>query len=263
MQRILTAFLVAAFATSAFAGITYKFNSTTTGMAEKTFAGVAKSDGTRSRIDVTESDDTMFPAGAIVLSSGGTITVLDPAKKTYYSFDLDKYVKQSLGLAQMSPLMKMDFGKPQASVHDDGAAGTISGYPAHRSTIATSVDITSSLLGGEQMKVTVANTSVVWLTDKLPASAANIFQMSRVQTGVPAIDKVLESTASLKGFPLKQVTTSRVSVNGGDPMESTTTSTVSDIHENATVAPAEFAMPSGYTKVEDPVTSMMKSIGLD
>lgn len=263
MKRILIAFLAAAFATSAFAGITYKFNSTTTGMAEKTFAGVVKSDGAKSRIDVTESDDTMFPAGAIVFSNNGTLTVFDPSKKTYYSLDLDKYVQQSLGLAQMSPFVKMDFGNPKTSVHDDGAGGTIAGYPTHRSTITTSFDIASSLLGGEQMKVTITSSSRIWLTDKLPASAASIFQTSRARTGVPAIDKVLESTASLKGFPVKQVTESRVSVNGGDEMTSTTTSTVSDVNANANVPASDLAMPSGYTKVDDPLASALKNMGID
>lgn len=263
MRRILIVFLAASFATSAFAGITYQFTSTTTGVVDKTFAGTVKSEGAKSRIDVTKSDDVTFPSGSVVLTDGSVLTVLDPAKKTYYSLDLQQYVKQSIGLAQLSPMLKVEFENPHTSVHDDGAGEAIEGYPTRRTTIKTSFDVASKIAGSGPMTVTVQTTTQTWLTDKLPASAANMFQKSGVQTGVPAIDKILEATASLHGFPLKQVMTSRTSVNGGDPIESTTTTTVSGIRVNAAVAPSDFVMPQGYTKIDDPLSAMMKNFGLD
>ncbi len=260
---VLSAFLLS---TSAFAGITYQFRTTSEGIGGQSMSGVVQSDAGRSRIEITTSDNTMFPAGSVIVSSGGgTMTVFNPAKKTYYEMDVAKYLQQSAGLAatKASPLVKIDFSNPRTSVRDQGAGQPIEGYPTRHSTVDTSFQMIPSVTGVlPPMNVAVHTTTQIWLTDKLPAAAASILQSSQVQTGIPAIDKILESTSSLKGFPLKQVTTSSVSINDGDPMTSTTTSVVSNIR-TVNVAPSQFALPSGYTRVDDPVHAMMKRLGLD
>ena len=264
MKRILTTFVALGIASSAFAGITYRFTTTSSGMAAHGMSGIVKSDAGKRRIEITASDDTIFPAGSVMLSSGNALTVFDPAKKTYYDLDVNKYLQQTAGIGGQSSFVQLDFGNPKASVREAGAGETIGGYPTRRTLVDTSFDVTPLVPGlGQQMKVGVHSTTEVWLTDKLPADAANVLQTSRLHTGVPAIDKVLESTATLKGFPLKQVTTTQVSMNGGDPMTGTSTTVVSDVDTNAKIAATEFAVPAGYAKVDDPLKSMLKNFGID
>ncbi|HSP34742.1 MAG TPA: hypothetical protein VLU46_10545 [Thermoanaerobaculia bacterium] len=262
MKRSSIALITVAFAAAAHAGITYEFKTTTSGMAEHAMSGVVKSDAGKRRIEITASDDAMFPTGAVMLSSGSALTVIDPAKKTYYDLDLEHYIQQASNLG--GGMLKLEFGDPKASVHDDGPAETIAGYPTRRETVQTVFTVAPSIPGAAQnMKVAVQATTQIWLTDKLPADAANVLQTSRLHTGVAAIDKLLDATASLKGFPLKQVTTTNVSMNGGDPMTGTTTTIVSNIVRDANVDASQFTLPAGYTKVDDPLKTQMKNMGLD
>jgi len=259
MQRFLTVILALASAKSAFAGITYEFTTTSSGMPHHGMSGVVRSDAGKRRIEITASDDTIFPAGSVLLSSGNALTVFDPAKKTYYDLDLDQYLQQTAGLGS-----RIEFSNPKASVHENGAGETIDGYPTHRATVDTSFGVTPNVPGlGASLSVAIHSTTEVWLTDKLPADAANVLQTSRMHTGVPAIDKILESTATLRGFPLKQVTTTNVSISGGDPVTSTSTTVVSNIRTDAKVAASDFAVPAGFKKVDDPLKAMMKNFGLD
>ena len=263
MKRFLIALVTIACATAAFAGISYQFTTTSSGMSEHGMSGVVKSDAGRRRIEITASDDTIFPAGSVMLANASGMTVFDPAKKTYYDLDLDKYLQQTAGLGAQSPFVQLEFGNPHVSVKDDGAAETIGGYPTRRQTVTSSFDVTPNVPGmGQQMKITVRSTSQIWVTDKLPADAANVLETAKLHTGVPAIDKVVESM-HFNGFPMKQVTTTSVSMNGGDAMNGTSTTVVSNVNTNAKVAAGDFLLPAGYTKVDDPLKSMLKKYGMD
>lgn len=266
MRRVPIVLFAVLFTTSAFAGITYQFKTTSEGIGGHAMSGIVRSEAGKSRIEITASDEATFPAGSVILSSGGgAMTVFEPSKKTYYEMDIEKYIQQTAGLAatKASPLMKIDFSNPHTSIRDEGPGEAIEGYPTRHATVDTSFQMIPNVTGMAQaLKMAVHTTTQIWLTDKLPADAANILQTSRLQTGIPAIDKIVESTSSLKGFPLKQVTTSSVSINEGDPMTSTTTSIVSNIR-TVNVASSQFALPAGYTKVDDPLKAMMKKLGLE
>ncbi|HUP45936.1 MAG TPA: hypothetical protein VM779_10545, partial [Thermoanaerobaculia bacterium] len=83
----------------------------------------------------------------------------------------------------------------------------------------------------------------------------NFLQMRGLRTGLDAVDKLLATEAAqIKGFPLKQVTTTRFSFGGND-MTSTTTSTVRNVRQ-VRVAPEMFAVPAGYARTGNPVEKM-------
>jgi hypothetical protein len=83
--------------------------------------------------------------------------------------------------------------------------------------------------------------------------------MRGLRTGVEGLDKqIVAQTAGVKGFPLKQVSTVRMT-QGTNDMTMTTTALVSNI-EKKSVNAAVFAMPAGFTKVDDPITKMMKQM---
>src|SRR5436190_979427 len=165
----------------AFAGLTYKAQSETTGLRNATINGTVSVDGTHMRMDVTQGDNMIFKDNSIVLSNDGgkTMSVLDPSTKTYYDLQLQE------------------------------------------------------LLG----------------------SATSM--LSRLGD---VVDKLIEAqSTTMKGFPLKQISTIKVSQGGGSDMTMTTTASVSDIARK-NIDASIFAMPGGYTKTDDPVTKMMKQI---
>ena len=83
MRRLAFAALLAALTPAAFAGIVYRFQSTSTGTSG-TLAGRTEAEGTNLRVEMTTGDGMLFQDGAIVLSGDGgrTLHVVDPGSKT-------------------------------------------------------------------------------------------------------------------------------------------------------------------------------------
>src|SRR5690349_1906176 len=77
---------------SAFAGLTYKTQSNTTGMQSVSIVGRVTVDGSRMRMDVAKGDNMIFKDNSIVLSADGgkTMSVFDPSTKNYYDIQLDQ-----------------------------------------------------------------------------------------------------------------------------------------------------------------------------
>jgi hypothetical protein len=260
MKRIVVVLATLAVAVPSFAGITYRFTTTTEGTRASSVSGMVKSDGSKGRVEIVSGDELIFKPGSVILSSGGSaITVFDPAKKTYYQLDLEKYLRSTIG--GQSSLVSVDISNPHVNVRELGAGPAMQGYPTRRARLTTSFDLAPKFAGQIQAQIGVSLDSEVWLTDKLPAGAANVLQSSRLRTGVEAIDKIIDSSAALHGFPLKQVTRSKITVGGATSDGGTNTTIVSDIHE-AEIAPSEFAIPAGFTKTDDPLEAMLKNLGM-
>ena len=108
MKRFLVASALSAIAISASAGLTYKVQSTTTGVRSMTLAGTVNVDGPRMRFDVASGDGTLFKDNSLVLSSDGgkTMSIFDPAQFTlpsgYTKVDdpITKMMRQMTGTAQ-------------------------------------------------------------------------------------------------------------------------------------------------------------------
>ena len=100
-----------------------------------------------------------------------------------------------------------------------------------------------------------AMTTENWTTDQLSGEFASFIQARGLRTGIEAVDRLIEAqAAATRGFPLKQVSTVHV-----NEMTMTTTSSVTEIQRHAIEA-SQFATPSGYTKVDDPITKMMRQM---
>jgi hypothetical protein len=83
--------------------------------------------------------------------------------------------------------------------------------------------------------------------------------MRGIRTGIEGVDKLIAAqSATVHGFPLKQVSTIHVSQAGND-MSMTTTSTVTEVVKK-NIDASNFAAPAGYTKVDDPITKMIKAM---
>jgi len=203
---------------SARAGVTYSFQSSTTGMAEANLSGSVASDGPKMRVQFTRGDGNVFADDSVAITTDGgkTVSVADPGAKTFYVMPV---ADLAAGLGA-SGLMKAT--SPQAKVTDAGA--------------------------GPVMEA--------WITDRLPAATADFIGTKAFHTGFPAVDRVIDAqSAALRGgFALKEVMT--IAAKGGLLDYSTTATAVMSNVKVQAVAPSEFVIPAGYARVESPLEKL-------
>lgn len=249
-------------ASSAFGGLTYEFTSTTTGIANQTIAGNVRAEGTGMRIDIDKGDGALFEDGSFAVSTNGgrTMSVVNPAMKSWYELDLS----QLLGgadtlLKQLGDNVKLDVRKPKVSVTGGGSGGTLEGFATKKSTVTSGYEMVIEGLG-IPLSMQMELTTDVWWTDQISSDFTNFLQMRGFRTGIAAVDRLIEAEAgAIAGFPLKQVTTTRVLFAGND-MTSTTTSTVKNVQKAAIPASA-FAVPAGFQRVAGPLEKMVNGRG--
>jgi hypothetical protein len=258
MNRWLVAAIACAVAARLNAGLTYRTETITAGVRPHTFNGVVKIEAGQSRFEVIKSDEKMFEAGSIVLSSAkeDVITVLNPARKTYYVIDLAK-VASSVAETQKQLAPWMTIPKPETAVRNEGSGGIVEGYATQRWVIDAVINMKMHAPADNREK-RFATTSEIWTTDKLPAEASSVIQGSSLP-GDPILDAIRESHAKLKGFPLKSVTVTTMSI-GGSTTTSTSRTNVTGIRR-ASFPPSAFTIPAGYRKVDNPIDAMLAGIG--
>lgn len=262
MKSIVTSlFALFAMSVAAVAGVTYDFTSETTGLANQTLAGKVKAEGTRIRVDIDRGDGVLFENGSFIVSSDGgkTLTVANPDAKTFYQIDLGQLLGGSDTLLKsLGANIKLNIRNPKVSVTDGGGGGTLEGFATKKSTLMSAYEIAVEGLG-MPMVITMNLSTEVWWTDRISSSFTNFLQLRGLRTGVDAVDKMIEAQAgAIEGFPLKQVTTTRVSFGGKD-MTTTSTSLVTNVKETA-VAQETFVVPAGFTKTDSPIDRMIKGM---
>jgi len=172
MSRTNPMFVAAAvllFAARANGGLTYRAETVTEGVKVHSFSGIVKVESGQSRFEITRSDEKLFEAGSVVLSSAkdSFITVLNPAKKTYYVLDFAR-VASSVAETQKQLAPWMTIPKPVATVKNEGPGGIIEGYPTQRWLIDAVIEVkTHSPADKSEKRFTT--TSEIWTTEKLPA----------------------------------------------------------------------------------------------
>jgi hypothetical protein len=260
MKRTVVAALIFLAATAAFAGTSYRFDSVVTGMAEQHLSGTVKSDNGHMRMDVAHGDGMLFADNSVTLSTGdGKFSVYDPSAKTYYELSLSQLTGSGGSMMdQLRQMFSVTIANPKVSARDLGDGGKIENYPTRHRAIDMSYDLNVDAMG-QKMTVNTTTTMESWTTDKLPEAATSILQMRGTRSGIPELDKLLESAAGANhGFPLKEVVKTHV-VQNGAPMDITQTTTVSSIETKAIPA-SEFVAPQGYTKVENPIDRALSSL---
>ena len=253
MNRSIIGAIALVFAARMDAGLTYRTETTTDGVRSHVFNGVVKTEAGHSRFEVIKSDEKMFEAGSVILSSANdsVMTVLNPSKKTYYVID---FVKLANSVAetqrQMAPWLSIP--KPVATVNSEGAGGTVQGYPTQRWVIDTTTTMKTPA------PMTIVGRLEIWATEKLPSNASPAIPGSNTSAD-PIFGSLREAEAKIKGFPLKSVTVTKMT-SGGSTTTSTSRTNVTAIHVT-TVPPSEFVIPSGYRKVDSPIDAMLGAFG--
>lgn len=254
MKLVITLMFIAI---SAFGGVTYDFRMVTIGAQRMTISGKVASDGPNLRMEVDQGDGRVFRDDSIVISRDGgkTLLVFDPSARTYFQITLEELTR---GAAEAldSPIAKVTFDPPKASVHDAGDGEPIEGFPTRKMIVDASIVMRIDVMGQKLASPMVLH-SENWGTDKIDPSARNLFQLSNPRTGIEAFDKMMDaqSAAFVGRFPLKQITTVRITQDGRE-MVTTSTATVTKIKQ-AKIDAARFADPKGYKKVDDPLKALM------
>ncbi len=257
MKHFCAAVTILTLASAASAGVTYKVQNTTSGFQNTVISGTVAVDGTHIRMDVTTGDNTFFKDNDIVLSNDGirTMSVYDPSSHTYFDLQLDQLLSTSTAMLNaIGGMVKISFENPHVEVTDAGDGGTIEGYPTRKYVLDASYDIVINAMGQRTTSHMTMNTES-WTTDQLSSDFTSFLQARGLRTGIEALDKLIEEQRNrMRGFPLKQVSTMHM-----NDMVIVTTSSVTEIQRREIDA-AQFTPPSGYTKVDDPVTRMVKQL---
>jgi hypothetical protein len=257
MKQFCAIAAVLTIASSAPAGVIYKIQSATTGVQAATISGTVTIDGSHTRMDIATGDNTLFKDNDIVISNDGgrTMSIYDPASRTYFDLQLDQILSTSTAMLDaLGGMVKVSFNNPHVAINDAGDGGTVEGYPTRKYVLDASYDIVINAMGQKMTTHFTMNTES-WNTDQLSSDLTNFLQTRGIRTGIEGLDKVIEAQQNgMRGFPLKQVST----VNMND-MVMSTTSSVRDIQRRAIDA-SQFTPPSGYSKVDDPITRMVKQL---
>ncbi len=260
MKRIVLAVALIALAQAAFAGLSYNFESVTTGIRESTISGSAAADGTSFRMNIRRGDGFTFSDGSFVISHDGgrTLLVTDPATKTYYELALADATGSAASMFKQLGFLKFKISDPKVTARDLGKGEVIEGYPTHRSRVASTYTMSINAMG-TPLKIGVQMTTESWLTDSIPAELTNFLQKQSITTGIAEIDKLVSAQSTAKGFPLKQVTTFRM-IQNGHVIDSKTTTTIHDVAKKQ-FPDSQFVLPASYKKTDNPVEKMMKALG--
>jgi hypothetical protein len=253
--------MFAVVAQSAFAGLTYKVQSVSTGISATSMSGTAEVEGKNFRFNVAQGDGAIIPDSAFIISENGgkTLAVVDTATKSYYELSLDQ-IGGGFGaiLQQFGGMVKFSVVNPKVNVRDLGAGEKIEGYATQHRTFEMSYDMNMEVMG-QKTTMSFSTTAEMWVTDQIPTEFASFLQSGELHTGIDDIDKLIAAHAkSLTGFPLRHIATIHV-VQGGNDMEAKTTTTVTGI-EKKTFPAAEFVIPAGFAKTDSPIDKMVKAM---
>lgn len=254
VMRHLVAFLLLVGAAShAAAGVTYRFVSTSEGVAKSTIVGNVRAEGPMLRMDVEKGDGKLFRDGDAVYSTDGgrTLDVVNPALKTYYRLSSDDMARRASALlAQFGDSVRIAVTGAKVNRRDLGAGELVDGFRTSRSALTTSHELSIDILG-QKVALTISIDSQTWTTDQLPHTEGAALDFGSARTGIAAIDEVLAAQApAKKGFPLRQVSRVTIEQNGRK-----TTSTTRVEMQNVLrrrIAPSVFAIPKGLQRVAGP-----------
>ena len=263
MNVVLTfAVTLALVASSAFAGITYRFNCTSSGTPTGgALSGRAAVEPHRARVDVEHGDGILFHDNSVVLSQDGgqTLLILNPADQTYFELHLDQLLGGIGAVAKSGGgMFDIKFANPKVTARDDGAGPPIAGFPTRKSTVTTSYDLVIDVMG-KTIRSHVDSSSQSWPTDRLSSDLLTFVQLRDIRTGIDGLDQLIAtSSAAVKGFPLRQTSRTTTTSSAGGKIDMTSTMTISELHDVSLVA-AQFLVPANYKKVPSPIEGLLAS----
>jgi hypothetical protein len=210
-------------------------------MAEADLSGTVATEGAKTRVQFTHGDGNIFADDSVAITTDGgkTVTVIDPGAKTFFTLP-------AADLASGAGGTGLPASAPLAKVTDAGAGPDLAGFPTRHLVIDASYDVE---LGALRAKMHMTIHGDVWITNRIPAAESDFIGTKVFHTGFPEVDRVIdaESVPLRGGFALKE------------SVVLTAKAAATEYHVATTVravAPAEFAVPAGYARVESPLEKL-------
>jgi hypothetical protein len=205
-----------------------------------------KVEDANARMEWIEGRDSSAPTKGYLVTrdAGKTLYMVNPDDKTYMKWDVAAMAQMAAGLVNM----KVKDYKVEKVLDEDGP--TILGYPTRHYKFVTSYSMEMAMFGMKKT-TTGKNEQELWTTTKINPSALAVFEKMAVRptAGFGDLQKVIEAekTKSVKGFPLKTVTT----MDSGTPERPKITKSIMEITElkEGRIAVSEFEMPKDYKEV--------------
>ena len=245
---------------AAFAGVSYRFEMEASGLASRGMAGSVDAEPGSMRVNIDRGDGMMYADHSFAITSGKAkrLTVVDPSAKTFYEIALDDLAGGGGSmLHQLKEMMNLTVTRPRVDVRDLGDGGTIEGYPTRHRLVETSYRVT---VAAAALSVAFTTTVESWTTDKIPSDYASVLAQNELRSGIPEVDKLIEAQAGqAAGFPLRQISTTKIA-RSDSTITLKTVTTIRDVRSRA-INPSVFAVPPGYTRVDNPIEKAMKAIG--
>ena len=215
-------------------------------------------DGLDARIDVASHSGPVPNGGYLLTRDGGkTVTMVDPKKKTYMKWDIDKLAGIAGSIMQgSSGLLNMSVTNHKNEKLLDEKGATLLGVPTRHYKFRTRYSMEISIMGFGQ-KSDVETEQEIWAGQGLADDATALWKrITSFKTGIEAIDKLVAmETGKVKGFPLKTIVISRTTDSRGRKQ---TTETITEVTEMKPYSPAKkvFEIPENFTEEEMEIPGM-------
>ncbi len=214
-------------------------------------------DGTKARIEFSESKNPLMGAGTYLLTTdaGKTARLVNPTEKTYIEWDMKKMMGMAGGIMGMMN-MKVKDQKMEKLLEEKGPS--ILGMPTTHYKFRTSYTMEVTFMGMTQGTTTL-NEQEMWSTTALKDAAFNFAAMSREsKSGNEELDKLIAAQMQLaNGFPLKSIMKSSAKDARGREQSSTVTTEVLEVKQTS-ISSKQFTLPDDYKESESsPMAGMM------
>ena len=207
--------------------------------------------GEKLRTEVIASDNPLLPVGNYVLRTPGTqaLLVVDPTCKTFFRWDLDKYISElSAGMQGKVEIRDSSFKK---LAEDDG--GVVAGLHTRHYRFELRYTMVTLVYGIERRTPVVIEEDF-WAAPELtspelsqPMALAGL--MDKLSSFSPEVDEmVAAATRELKGVVVRQATRTTATGHAGEIVSSSTME-IADVRTEH-IADALFAVPADCHEVE-------------
>ncbi len=275
---VLPAFAVAARSTDApvtprplTSGIVYTFRMSSTLPNAKPTAGKGQVAGGQARIDFEPGGQGGLQmlggtSGYIVIKTDGSMTIVDPEKKQYFTLGSD-----AMGgmMTAASAMIKMEIKDLKTDMEKVGPGGTLLGYPTTKWHMTQSYSMKMSVLG-RGSETASKTSSEIYVASGL-ADLKNPFMdmsksMGRMLGNANAFAELSrqsqEAYKKVSGVPLKTVMDITSTDDKGKANTSNMTFEITSISKSD-IPSSVFEMPAGYTTVDLPTTLSGATAGAD
>ncbi|HYI12385.1 MAG TPA: hypothetical protein VEK57_25245 [Thermoanaerobaculia bacterium] len=252
MKRLLVSVALAVIAIPSSAAIQYEFTQKNSNadavVPTKDLNARATVDGERSRVDFLGGN--IYPSGTYVVSNDGSrLYFVDPTRQWYTEVNTS-------GVATAISASNIKVANVKSTFETLPDRPKLAGYESEHSRVTMSYDI-SIVMQNIPMTQHVTTEVDTWATTQL-GDVPQTFLSGTARTGNAEIDALHDATAAkIKGFPLKQVVTTRTNYQASknSQLSRTTSRTitremwVTAIRETPTTA-TMFAFPATYRRAD-------------